>query len=159
MKFKDAEQIGARDREIVSTRLFDAPREKVWKAWTEPDRIGEWWGPKGFSTTTEKMDLRPGGAWRFVMHGPDGRDYKNKIVYIEIEKPERLVYRHTGDEETESVRFHVTVTFAEKDGKTELAMRSVFESAEELRRVDREYGAIEGMHQTLGRLADYLSNS
>lgn len=144
------------DREISTTVVLDAPRRTVWKAWTEPDEIREWWGPRGFSTSTEKMDLKPKGEWKFVMHGPDGRDYKNKVVYIEIVKPERLVYRHSGDGDTESIRFHVTVTFAEKDGKTELTMRSIFESAEELKRVDREYGAIEGMHQTLARLGEYL---
>lgn len=144
------------DREMTATRLFDARRELVWKAWTDPKHIGKWWGPNGFTTTTDIMDVRPGGVWRFVMHGPDGRDYKNKIVYIEVEKPKRLVYKHAGDEETEPVSFHVTVTFAEKGGKTELSMRSVFPSAEELARVVKEYKADEGLTQTLNRLRDYL---
>ena len=69
---KDATLVG--DREIVATRIFDAPRELVWKVWTEQEHIGQWWGPKGFTTTTYSMDVRPGGVWRFVMHGPDGRE-------------------------------------------------------------------------------------
>lgn len=145
------------DREMTAVRVFDAPRELVWKAWTDPQHIAQWWGPNGFTTTTDVMDVRPGGVWRFVMHGPDGRDYKNKIVYIEVEKPERLAYKHAGDEETEPVNFHVTVTFVEKGGKTELSMRSVFPSAEELARVVKEYKADEGLTQTLNRLREYLA--
>ena len=143
--------------EMTAVRVFDAPRDLVWKAWTDPKHIGEWWGPNGFTTTTDIMDVKPGGTWRFVMHGPDGRHYKNKIVYIEVEKPKRLVYKHAGDEETEPVSFHVTVTFVEKEGKTELTMRSVFPSAEELARVIKEYKADVGLSQTLNRLRDYLA--
>lgn len=142
--------------EMSAVRIFDAPRGLVWKVWTEPKHIAAWWGPNGFGTTTDVMDVRPGGVWRFVMHGPDGRDYKNKIVYLEVVRPERLVYKHAGDEETEPVSFHVTVTFAEKGGKTELSMRSVFPSVEERDRVVKEYKADEGLTQTLNRLRDYL---
>ena len=84
------------DREIVITREFDAPREVVWTAWTDAKQIKEWWGPRGFTTTTHVMDVRPDGVWRFVMHGPDGTDYPNRIVHTEIEKPERLGEHLTG---------------------------------------------------------------
>ena len=87
------------DREIVIARLIDAPRTRVFDAWTDPQQVVQWWGPRGFTTTTHKMEVRPGGVWRFVMHGPDGRDYQNKIVFIEVLKPERLVYRHAGEDE------------------------------------------------------------
>ena len=87
------------DREIVLSRLIDAPQELVFDAWTDPEQVGQWWGPSGFTTTTHKMEVKPGGVWRFVMHGPDGRDYQNKITYLEIVPPERLVYRHGGDED------------------------------------------------------------
>ena len=119
----------AGEREIVATRVFDAPRELVFRMWTDPKHIAHWWGPNGFTNTIHEMDVRPGGVWRFVMHGPDGVDYKNKIVYLEIVKPERLVYRHAGEEGTEDVRFHTTVTFLEEGGKTKLTLRMVFESA------------------------------
>lgn len=69
------------DREIVITRVFDAPREQVFDAWTDSEHVSQWWGPNGFTTTTHEMDVRPGGVWRFIMHGPDGVDYKNRIVY------------------------------------------------------------------------------
>ena len=75
------------DREIATTRIFDAPRELVFQAWTDPARIARWWGPRGFTTSTYAMDVRPGGVWRFCMHGPDGVDYENQITYVEVEEP------------------------------------------------------------------------
>ena len=150
---KEATLVG--DREIAATRVFDAPRELVWKVWTEPEHIGQWWGPKGFTTTTHAMELKPGGVWRFVMHGPD-RDYQNKITYLEVVKPERLVYRHGGDKEVEPVNFQVTVIFTEQGGKTRIDMRMVFPSANARDYVVKTYGAVEGLNQTLGRLEEYL---
>src|ERR1700674_5570365 len=145
------------DREIVITRVFDSPRDVVFQAWIDPEHIGSWWGPQGFTTTTYEMDVRPGGVWRFVMHGPDGVDYQNKIVYLEIVKPERLVYDH-GDE-ADAGRFRVTVTFTEQGGKTKLTMRSIFKSAAERDEVVKKYHAIEGGNQTLDRLAEHLATN
>ncbi len=146
------------DHEIAAVRIFDAPRDLVWKVWTEPEHIAKWWGPKGFTTTTYSMDVRPGGVWRFVMHGPD-RDYQNKITYLEVVKPERLAYKHGGDKEVEPVNFQVTVTFAEQDGKTRVDMRMVFPSANARDYVIKTYGAVEGLNQTLARLEEYLAVS
>ena len=75
------------DREIVVTRLIDAPRELVFEAWTDPKHVDKWWGPRGFTSTTSEMDVRPGGIWRLVMHGPDGRDYPNHIVFEKSSNP------------------------------------------------------------------------
>ena len=148
------------DREVIYTRVFDAPRELVWTAWSDPRHIGQWWGPNGFTTTTYSMDFEPGGVWRFVMHGTDGTDYQNKVVYLEIVKPERLVFKHSGvEEDTESVSHQTTVTFAAEGNKTKLTMRVLFASAEELKRVVETYGAIEGGKQTLGRLAEYVEKA
>ena len=143
-------------REIVITRVFDAPRELVFQAWTDPRHVPQWWGPRGFTTTTHEMDVRPGGVWRFIMHGPDGTDYPNKIVYTEIVKSERLVYDHGGDGEAEDVQFQVTVSFAEEGGKTRLTMRLLFESGEECEKT-KAFGAIEGGNQTLDRLDKHLA--
>jgi len=140
---------------IALPNLFDAPRELVWKACTEPEHMKHWWGPKGFTTTTYAMELKPSGVWRFVMHGPD-RDYQNKITYLEVVKPERLVYRHGGDKEVEPVNFQVTVIFTEQGGKTRIDMRMVFPSANARDYVVKTYGAVEGLNQTLGRLEEYL---
>lgn len=142
------------DREIVAKRVFDAPREMVWQAWTDPNQISRWWGPNGFTTTTSEMDVRPGGRWLHVMHGPDGRDYPNEILYAEVARPERLVYDHGP-----APRFRVTVTFAERAGKTEVSVRMVFESAALRDEVAKAYGAVEGLHQTLSRLADHLKTT
>jgi uncharacterized protein YndB with AHSA1/START domain len=144
------------DREIVTSRIFDAPRELVFEAWTNPRHVENWWGPHGFTTTIQQMDVRPGGIWRLVMRGPDGKDYNNKIVFLEVLKPERLVYKHDPEKGTEPVKFEVTVTFDNRGGKTEVVMRMVFPSAVAREHVVQKYGAIEGAKQTLGRLAEYL---
>jgi hypothetical protein len=84
------------DREIVFTRVFDAPRRMVWEAWTDPKQLVLWWGPRGFTTTIDEMDLRAGGVWKLVMHGPDGTDYPNKNIFTEVVPYERLRYRLSG---------------------------------------------------------------
>jgi uncharacterized protein YndB with AHSA1/START domain len=144
------------DRSLSFSRIFDAPRELVWKAWTDPAHVNNWWEPTGFTNTTTEIDVRPGGLWRFVMHGPDGVDYKNLIQFIEVVPPTRLVYAHRGEDETDDIHFHATVTFEDQAGKTQLKMQMVFKTAAELRHVVEEFGAEEGAHQHLARLAVYL---
>src|SRR5260221_3024663 len=92
-------------RSIIGTRVFDAPRNLVFEAFTDPKHLAEWWGPNGFTTTTHSFDLRPGGKWRFVMHGPDDRAYQNLITYDEIVPPERLIYHHRGGRDVPPVTF------------------------------------------------------
>jgi uncharacterized protein YndB with AHSA1/START domain len=149
----DAEQ----DATIVITRVFDAPRELVFDAWTDPKHLAEWWGPNGFSISTRSFDMQPGGTWRFVMHGPDGRDYENRIIFEEIVRPAWHLYRHPGGEDVEPVRFRTTVTFEDIGGKTRLTMLMVFPSAAERKRVEEKYRAVEGGRQTLERLARYVA--
>ncbi|MCF7804526.1 MAG: SRPBCC family protein [Candidatus Marinimicrobia bacterium] len=143
------------EREIVLTREFDAPREQVFDAWTSPDKIGQWWGPDGFTTTTHSMDFREGGVWDFVMHGPDGTDYKNYIKYTEIVKPKWLSYEH-GEEVEQGPLFHGMVIFEDLGGKTRLTFRTLFPTKEARDKNVEENGAIEGGKQTLNRLAEYL---
>jgi len=145
------------DREITVTRVFDAPRELVWEAWTKQDHLARWWGPKGFSITTREFHAAPGGVWRFIMHGPDGTDYPNKIVFLEMEKPERIVYVASDDNEENTGQFHTTVTFAEEGKRTALTMRLLFPTPEARDFAIKEYGAIEGGRQTLDRLAALLA--
>lgn len=147
------------DREIVFTRVFAAPRERVFQAWTRPEQIPAWWGPRGFTTTIHEMEVRPGGVWRFTMHGPDGTDYPNRVVYTEVTPPERLAYDHGGDEGTEDVSFQVTVVFAEEaGGGTRITMRMLFASAEEREKM-AEFGVTEGGNQTLDRLGEHLAGT
>ncbi|CAB3756224.1 SRPBCC family protein [Paraburkholderia humisilvae] len=113
--------------EILSTRTFDAPRERVFLAWTDPVHLARWWGPKGFRNTFQEFELRSGGAWRFVMHGPDGVDYRNHSVFLEITEPERIVFDHMS-----GPHFRVIATFDEAGatvGNTKLTYRMVFETA------------------------------
>jgi uncharacterized protein YndB with AHSA1/START domain len=145
------------DREIVTTRLFDAPRELVWRAWTEPAHVGQWWGPSGFTNTIIEMDVRPGGVWRFIMHGPEGVDYPNRIVFTEVTPPERLVYIHSDDADDDPFWFESSATFAEEDGKTRVTLVAVFASREERDQVVKEVGAVEGAQQTFNRLGEYLA--
>ena len=142
---------------IAGTRIFDAPRALVFAAWTEPRHLAQWFGPNGFSLTTHGFDFRPGGVWRFVMHGPDGRDYQNRITFDEIMPPERIAYHHGGADDVEPVQFQTVVTFEDVGGKTKLTMRGIFPSAKERDRVIREYGADKGQVETLARLADYVA--
>ena len=142
---------------IIATRELDAPRELVWRAWTDPKHLAQWWGPDGFTTTTSAFDMRPGGAWRFVMHGPDGRDYDNLITFEEIVRPSLLRYHH-GGEDAEPVQFRTTVTFEDlAGGRTRITLHATFPSAAERDRVIRDYGAAKGAEQTLSRLADYVA--
>ena len=140
------------DREIVVTRVFDAPRALVFKAWTDPKHLAHWWGPNGFSITTHEMEFKPGGVWRFVMHGPDGRDYQNEVVYVEIAESERLVYKHVS-----APHFQMTVTFADDGGKTRITAQMLFETAELRDKTIKAVGAVEGLKQTIGRLGDYVT--
>jgi uncharacterized protein YndB with AHSA1/START domain len=145
------------NRELVMSRLFNAPRDLVFEVWTNPKHVIHWWGPNGFTNTIHEMDVRPGGKWRFIMHGPDGVDYPNRIVFEQVVKPALLVFEHGADQDDDPGSFHVTVTFVEVGKKTEVTMKMVFKSKEEKDMVVEKYGAIEGNKQTMNRLEEYLT--
>jgi uncharacterized protein YndB with AHSA1/START domain len=142
--------------EIVTTRRLAASPEMVWGAWTDPERLTRWWGPRGFTTTTHELDMRPGGVWRFTMHGPDGRDYANRIEYVEVDAPRRLVYRHAGEGADEKVRFDTTIVFQPVPGGTDMTFRMVFATADERDAIEKEYGAAEGLRATVERLGEHM---
>jgi uncharacterized protein YndB with AHSA1/START domain len=144
------------DREIVMTRTVNAPRELVYKVWTEPEHIAKWWGPNGFTNTVHEMHVRQGGTWRYIMHGPDGTNYPNRIVYTEVVPQEKLVYLHGDDIDNDPNAFHVTITFEAEGNKTKVTMHSVFASADLLQMLTREYGVLEGAVQNMNRLEAYL---
>jgi len=133
----DGRAEAASDREIVTTRVFDAPRERVFLAFSDPDRLARWWGPAGFTNTFQAFDLQPEGVWRFVMHGPDGTDYMNESVFIEVDRPERIVFRHLRPMH----RFLMMILFSEEGCQTRLTWRMVFESTAECDRVRAFAGA------------------
>ncbi len=143
-----------RDREFGAERTLDAPIDLVWQVWSEPQHIAEWWGPNGFQNTIHKMEFRQGGAWNFIMHGPDGTDYPNHVRYLEIIPKQSMIYDHGGAED--EVAFRVYVKFVPEGKKTRVSMRGVFKTAAELNEVIEKNGAIDGLNQTFDRMADYL---
>jgi uncharacterized protein YndB with AHSA1/START domain len=149
---------GAVDRQIVLSRMLQAPRERVFEAFTTRDQVERWWGPDGFRVTTHEMDVRPGGVWSFTMHGPDGTDYPNQIAYEELSPPELIVSTHASPG-SDDPSFRTTVALDEMMGMTVLTMKMVFESAEARDLVVERYHAIEGGNQTLGRLETFLSGA
>jgi uncharacterized protein YndB with AHSA1/START domain len=146
------------EREILISRLVNAPRELVFKVWTEKEHLEKWWGPDGFTTTTSEFDFKPGGTWIHMMHGPDGIDYPNEVYYQTIVPPERIEYEHGGGDEVgvNDAAFHAIVTFEDVEGKTRVTMRSVFITQKQRDHVVEKYGAIEGGHQHLANLEAYV---
>jgi uncharacterized protein YndB with AHSA1/START domain len=152
-------------KELIITRLFDAPRELVWKAWTEPERIMRWWGPKGFTAPVSRIDLRVGGEYLNCMRSPDGKDYWSKGVFREIVASERLVMTDSfADEKGNTVpasyygmskdfplELLITVIFEDHDGKTKLTLRHLgMPSGAD------GVGAEQGWNESFDKLAEYL---
>lgn len=147
------------DREIAITRIVKAPRELVYEVWTNPKHVVHWWGPNGFTYTIHEMNVKPGGMWRFIMHGPDGTDYPNKIVFKEVVKPSLLTFDHGWDVENlynDPRTFDVTINFEAKGNTTEIIMKMVFKSKAVKDEVVEKYGAIEGNRQMMDKLEAYL---
>lgn len=115
----------AANREIISTRTIDAPPQRVFNAIRDPKQLAQWWGPKGFTNTFEVFEFRPGGQWRFVMHGPDGTNYQNECTFAEIEEPGRVVIDHVSQP-----HFLMTISLENQSGKTHITWRMRFDTAE-----------------------------
>jgi uncharacterized protein YndB with AHSA1/START domain len=144
----------AKSNELKINRIYDAPVKTVWEAWNDPKQAAKWWGPRGFTLTSHSKELKPGGIWHYTMHGPDGIDYPNKTVYLEVEKYARLVYDHGGNDH-QAPMFRVTVNFQEVKGKTKMDMTMTLptpEAAEEARKFIKKAGG----NATWDRLAEYL---
>jgi uncharacterized protein YndB with AHSA1/START domain len=146
------------DREIVITRLVNAPRELVFEAFTDVRHLSQWWGPEGFSTTTRNFEFRTGGEWDFVMHGPDGTDYQEWISWTDIVPPERIAMLH-GESPGDPNAFESVLTFTPKGDATLIEMRTLFPTASLRDEAVEKYHAIEGGQQTLGKLADYVTGT
>ncbi len=156
----------ATDREIVVTRVFDAPRSLVFKAWTDPKHLVRWWAPKGWTTPFCKADPRKGGKFHFCMRSPEGRDIWGIGIYQEIVEPERIVYTdafadaqgnpvppsHYGMSPGHPAETVVTVTFVEREGRTELTLRHAMAIG-----VEEREGTRQGWTEMLDRLAGFLA--
>lgn len=137
--------------EIVTSRVFDAPRAAVYAAFADPTRVVQWWGPAGFTSTIQEFDLRPGGAWRLVLHGPDGKNYDNHSVFVAVEPEAKVVYDHL---ETMH-HFRMTMIYADAPGgKTLLTWTMVFPRSRENERL-RDFIA-QANGQNYDRLAAHL---
>ena len=152
----------ALDREIVLSRVFEAPRELVFAAWMKEEHLAKWFGPKGFTTKTHECDVRIGGRFRFDMIAPDGKVFDNRMVFLEIKAPELLVFDHGSDKDDDEHRFRVTITFDEQTdnkfgmaGKTVVTMRQLHPTKEQ-RDAGVGFGAVEIGYTTLDKLAEHL---
>lgn len=145
------------DREIVISRVIDAPRELVFEAFTEVRRLSRWWGPEGFTTTTRSFEFRVGGEWDFVMHGPDGTNYTEWITWNEIAPPERIALLH-GESRDDPNAFDSVLTFEPDGAATRIEMRTVFPTMQLRDEAVEKYHAIEGGKQTLSKLAAYVTD-
>ncbi len=145
---------------LVLTRVFDAPRELVFKAWTDPKRVAQWWGPHGFTNPVCELDVRPGGAILIHMRGPDGTVYPMTGIYQEVAEPERIVFTSAALDRDGNPLFEVltTVTFAEQGGKTKQILR-----ARVIKRTAQAAPYLKGMEagwtQSLERLAESLAKA
>ena len=140
----------APEAQLNLSRTFNAPRDIVFRAWIDPHHLAQWWGPRGCTTVIQEMDVRPGGAWRYVMHAPDGNEYPFDGVYIEIAEPERLVFDgfiHAAPAQ----RVWTVVTFSERAGQTEVNVRQYYTFVSDATR-----GASIGWNQQLDRFAEFL---
>ncbi len=149
-------QSATADREIVISRIIEAPRELVFEAFTEVRHLSRWWGPEGFTTTTRAFEFRVGGDWDFVMHGPDGTDYQEWITWTEIVPPERIAMIH-GEQRGDPNGFESVLTFEPVGDATRVEMRTVFRTKAQRDEAVEKFGAVEGGQQTLGNLAGYVA--
>jgi uncharacterized protein YndB with AHSA1/START domain len=148
---------GELEREIVLTRVVDAPRGRVFRAWIEPKRMFQWFGPRGFRCEVHQAsEAKAGAVWRFDMIAPDGQRFDNRMAFLEIVPDERLVLDHGSDKDDDPGRFRVTITFDQQsDGKTVITLRQLHPSKTQ-RDGTIGFGAVELGFQTLDKLAEYL---
>lgn len=157
MTGKNSAETTVLEKEMIVTRVVDAPLEMVWNAWVDPRQVVKWWGPKGFSTTIHEMNVKPGGVWRHTMHGPNGVDYPNESRFVEVVKHVKIVYDHIGAKAGDSgAQFRSTWTFEDLGSKTKITLSNLFATAEAFQHVVKTYDAVEGGKQTLGRLAEQV---
>ncbi len=145
------------DREVVLTRLIDAPRAMVYAAWADPDQIQKWFGPEGFDIESAEIDISPGGVWRFDMVAPDGVRYTNRMVFLRLEAASLIEVEHGADQNDDPGRFRMRITFDEQgDGKTVLTLRQMHPSKARRDEVIA-FGAVEYGGQTLAKLARHVA--
>jgi uncharacterized protein YndB with AHSA1/START domain len=158
MTMTTSEPTWSLDREIVLSRVLDAPRERVFRAWTEAERIGAWFAPRDFRCQIRHADIRVGGSLRFDFVGANGLVYDNRITFVEIASPAKLVFDHGADKDDDPDKFRVTITFdAQSNGKTVLTLRQLHPTKQRRDGVVG-FGAVEIGNGTLDKLAEHLAS-
>ena len=140
------------DREMKIESVLNVPIALVWKVFTDPVHIAKWWGPAGFTNTIDKMDVRPGGEWELTMHGPDGKNYRNKAVYVEIIPFSKISFDHFAP------NFKTTINFEVQSDQTRISWQMLFDTAELFDVVVKTFQADEGLEQNITKLKDYLAS-
>jgi uncharacterized protein YndB with AHSA1/START domain len=140
-----------KDRELSITRLLNAPRNLVWEVFTNPEHIKLWWGPHGFTNTIHTMEVKANGKWSFIMHGPDGTDYKNENIFAEVIQPEKIVFDHVS-----APKHRTTIVFEEQGNKTLLHFTMVFATVEIKEQTVKTFKADIGLNQNIDKLETYL---
>ena len=158
MSMTGAEVARPSAREVVFSRLIAAPVSLVWEIWSDVRHLHKWFGPAGFHTTTSEFAFVPGGVWRFTMHGPDGTDYPNRIVFTAIEPTSRLAYTNGWDLPGAPLDFSVEVTLTPEGKGTRLTLHMTFESDEAMRTAVERYGVLRGGVETFERIATYAGD-
>ena len=149
MKVKTANDNVA-NRELRITKMLNAPVELVWEVWTNPEHIANWWGPNGFTSTIHTMDVSEGGEWRLTMHGPDGKNYPNKSIFVEIVQRKKIVFQHFNPD------YIATIVFAPEEKKTLVEWTMLFETTELIETVVKVFKADEGLKQNVEKLTVYI---
>ena len=142
-----------KDRELIIIRKINAPVELVWEVWTKPEHIANWWGPDGFTNTITKMEVRPGGVWELVMHGPDGTDYPNKSIFKEVLPLKKIIYEHISEP-----HIVATITFEKQGKQTFIHWHMLFDNREDFIEVVKKYKADVGLKQNVEKMIAYLEN-
>ena len=137
-------------REIVSTRVLPWPRVRVFQAWADPAQLARWWGPKGFTNSFQEFDLKAGGHWRFTMNGPNGANFQNHCVFLEVVPDEKIAFDHVS-----GPKFRATITFTDRDGGTLVTWRMLFETADQYEKV--KGFAVKGNRENLDKLEAHLA--
>jgi len=153
------------EKEITITRILDAPHDKVWQAWTEPQEIEQWWGPRGFTTRVDEQNLEPGGSFKYTMLDADENEYPSVGIYQEIAEPNRIVATDEfGDSDKNDQAAPEglpsgminTTTFEEADGQTQVTVSIMHQSVED-RKKHEEMGVVDGFNEQIDKLSEYLN--
>lgn len=138
------------NRQLRITEMINAPVELVWKVWTNPKHVAQWWGPNGFTNTIHTMEVAEAGEWRLTMHGPDGKNYPNKSVFVEIVRQKKIVFQHFNPD------YIATIIFTPVEKQTFLEWTMLFETTEMFETVVKVFKADEGLKQNVEKLTAYI---